>query len=159
KVRAEWEKLHARKATAKTTGKAGAGERVLTWDEARPAVEDAWDRVLQLREEELHAEKESVETGDVKVRKEGKTEVKNIEVPVEGEEVVIERRPARGKTATGPVGEAAAEEIRIPVREERVHVTKTPVVKEEVAVRKRKVRDTKRVSDTVRKEEAVVDET
>jgi len=161
-MRAEWERLHAHGKAASRTGRRttteveAAAAPVLTWEEARPAVRDAWDRSIQLREEELHVDKESVETGEVQVRKEVKTEVKNIEVPVEREEVVIERRSARGKAARGKVGEP--EEIRIPVREERVKVTKTPVVKEEVSVSKRKVRDTKKVTDTVRSEEAVVEE-
>jgi len=43
------------------------------------------------------------------------------------------------------------------VKEERVRVTKKPVVTEEVTVGKRKVQDTKHVSETVRKEELKVD--
>ena len=111
-------------------------------------------RVIQLHEEHLRANKEQVEAGAVKVRKEVHTEKKQITVPVEREEVVVERRPASGKAATADM---SAEEIRIPVKEERVHVTKEPVVTEEVTVGKRKVRENRTVSDTVRKEEAVVE--
>lgn len=112
-------------------------------------------RVIQLREEQLRADKESVKQGDVKVRKEVRTDHQKFTVPVEREEVVIERRPATGRrTATG---EIAAEEIRIPTREEKVRVSKDTVVKEEVAVGKRKVRGEETVEGDVRREELVVD--
>ncbi|HEX4606789.1 MAG TPA: YsnF/AvaK domain-containing protein [Urbifossiella sp.] len=111
-------------------------------------------RVIRLHEEHLTAHKQPVETGDVRVRKEVRTEHRQIAVPVEREEVVIERRPV--SRAAG-AGEIKAEEIRIPVREERVTVTKEPVVTEEVRVGKRKVHDTETVSGDVRKEELTVE--
>jgi uncharacterized protein (TIGR02271 family) len=52
----------------------------------------------------------------------------------------------------------ADEEIAIPVKAERVSVTKQAVVTEEVSVGKRKVQDTKHVAETVRKEELDVNE-
>jgi len=110
-------------------------------------------RVLQLKEEHLKTHKQSVATGDVKVRKEVHTDHKQLTIPVEREEVVIERRPAGGRAS----GDMKAEEIRIPTREEKVTVTKEAVVKEEVAVGKRKVRDTQTVSGDVRREELVVE--
>jgi len=111
---------------------------------------------VELREEELHARKQPVQTGEVRVRKEVTTEHKTLEVPVTREEVVIERRPASGHPTSGDI--RAGEEIRIPVKEEQVSVEKTPVVKEEVNVSKRTVQDTKKVSGTVRKEEVHIEE-
>ena len=111
---------------------------------------------MEVREEELRARKESVQAGEVSVRKEVKTEHKTLEVPVTREEVVIERRPASGQASTGDI--RTGEEIRIPVREEQVTIEKTPVVKEEVHVGKRQVQETKQVSGTVRKEEVRVEE-
>jgi uncharacterized protein (TIGR02271 family) len=114
---------------------------------------------LELREEVLRAEKERVETGEVRLRKEVVSEDRAIDVPVTREEVVIERRPAaEGRTASGDIA-ADGEEIRVPVVEEEVRVEKTPVVKEEITIRKRQVQDVERVSDTVRREEARVDTT
>ena len=55
-------------------------------------------------------------------------------------------------------GEIKAEEIRIPVKEEKVNVSKETVVKEEVNVGKRKVQETETVRDTVRREEARIEE-
>jgi len=111
---------------------------------------------LQLREEQLDVEKERVQTGEVRLRKEVVTEQRNIEVPVTREEVVIERHTAAGpKRAEGAIGEG--EEVRIPLMEEEVRVEKTPVVREEVSVHKRQVQDTEQVSETVRREEARIE--
>lgn len=125
----------------------------LGWNDARGAVRHAFDRSVQLREEHLRVTKTPVQTGDVKVRKEVHTDRKTVTVPVEREEIVIEHRPA-----TGPAtGDVKAEEIRIPVKEEKVNVSKETTVKEEVRVGKRKVKDTEQISDDVRREELVVD--
>jgi uncharacterized protein (TIGR02271 family) len=110
-------------------------------------------RVIQLKEEHLKAHKQAVAAGEVKVRKEVHTDHKKITVPVEREEVVIERRPAGGKAR----GDVKAEEIRIPTKEEKVTVTKEAVVKEEVSVGKRKVREDRTVEGDVRREELVVE--
>jgi len=120
------------------------------------ATTAAGGATVQLHEERLQATKHPVKTGEVSVRKEVHTEHKTIDVPVEREEVVIERRPV-GEHATG--AGIRPEEIRIPVKEEQVNVTKETVVKEEVTVGKRKVQDTETVAGTVRKEELKVEET
>lgn len=113
---------------------------------------------VQLREEELRVEKDQVQAGEVRLRKEVVTEERTIEVPVTREEVVIERRPAAsGRKAGGTIDEG--EEIRIPLMEEEVRVEKTPVVREEVSLKKRQVQDTERVSETVRREEARIEQT
>jgi len=115
------------------------------------------NRKVQLREEELHAQKVQKQAGEVRVHKDVITEHKTIEVPVTREEVVIERHAAHGVAAAGAIG--TEREIRIPVKEEEVRVTKTPVVKEEVTVGKRKVTETKHVAADVKREELRVDET
>ena len=51
-----------------------------------------------------------------------------------------------------------SETIRVPVTEERVEVSKQPVVYEEVGIGKRVTQETETVSDTVRREELRVDE-
>jgi uncharacterized protein (TIGR02271 family) len=112
---------------------------------------------IQVKEERLHAEKRPVEAGEVTVRKEVRTETKHIEVPVQREEVVIERTPVHGRAATDVIREG--EEVRIPVREEQVNVSKEAVVTEEVKVGKRMVQDTEHVSGQVRKEEVKVEKT
>jgi len=127
-------------------------DRANTLAEGGLRTEDG--RVIQLREEQLATHKDTVHQGEVKVRKEVHTEHKKIDVPVEREEVVIERRVPAGRRAPGAI---RTEEIRIPVKEERVRVSKDSVVTEEVSVGKRKVRDTKTVEGDVRKEKLVVE--
>jgi len=112
---------------------------------------------IRLKEEQLHAEKRPVETGEVRVHKEVHSETKSIDVPVQREEIVIERTPAHGKATTDSL--RPGEEIRIPVREDQVSVTKDAVVTEEVKVGKRTVQDVERVSGNVRKEEIRVEKT
>lgn len=112
---------------------------------------------IELREEELRAEKERVQAGEVRLRKDVITEERTIEVPVTREEVVIERTAAEGRPASGDIDDD--QEIRIPLMEEEVRVEKTPVVREEVSVKKRQVQGTEQVSDTVRREEARIEQT
>lgn len=120
------------------------------------AVKASEDDTIQVKEERLHADKRPVEAGEVRVRKEVHTETKTLEVPVEREEVIIERTPIHGQTSVESIREG--EEIRIPVREEKVNVSKDAVVTEEVKVGKRVVKDTKHVSGQVRKEEVKVEQ-
>lgn len=115
------------------------------------------EEVIQLKEERLNVEKERVSTGEVRIDKEVRTEEKSVEVPIEREEVTIERRKVDERPATGEGFREDDESIVIPVTEERVRVTKEPVVTEEIVVGKRKVQDTKTVQETVRKEYADVD--
>lgn len=111
---------------------------------------------IELREEELRVEKERVEAGEVRLRKEVVKENKTVDVPVTREEIVVEKRSVGGRRpASGDIGED--EEISIPVMEEQVQVEKTPVVREEVSLKKQQVQDTRQVSDTVKREEAWVD--
>jgi uncharacterized protein (TIGR02271 family) len=111
---------------------------------------------VQLREEKLNVSKDRVNTGEVELRKEVTTERKTVEVPVEREEVVITRRDVSGNRADGGTitGE---EEIRVPVSEERVNVSKETVVTGEVGVEKRKITDTQTVSEDLRKENVKVE--
>jgi uncharacterized protein (TIGR02271 family) len=112
---------------------------------------------LELREEELEVNKHQVQAGEVRVRKDVVTEQRNIEVPVTREEVVIERHPAEGREAADQTLDDENEDIRIPLMEEEVDVQKRAVVREEVSVGKRRVQDTRNVSDTVRREEARIE--
>jgi uncharacterized protein (TIGR02271 family) len=108
-----------------------------------------------LREERLKVDKETdARAGEVRLKKRVRTDRQTVSVPVESEEVVIERRPV-SRRATGEA--VRAEEIRIPVRRDKVKVGKETVVREEVKVGKRKVSDTRKVEADVRREELVVE--
>ncbi|WP_010289045.1 DUF2382 domain-containing protein [Kurthia massiliensis] len=122
---------------------------------------------LALHEEQLEVDKKRVQTGEVQVDKHVVEEEQTFDVPVEREEVFIERRPvnqaATDSTVDPHTGETDAYEedgsIHIPVTEEQVEVTKRDVVTEEIVVGKRKVQDTETVSETVRREEADIKDT
>jgi len=156
------EDMGGRGATAGSTGDTGSrpladtsgGRGVETsMPEARRA---GAGETVQLREEELAARKERVQSGEVEVRKEVVEEQRTIDVPVQREEVFVERRPAGGRDATGPIGQSD-QVIEVPVMEEQVSVEKRPVVTEEIRLGKREVQDTEQVSGTVRREEARVE--
>lgn len=113
------------------------------------------DETIRLAEEQLHVDKERVESGEVTLKKRVVEETKTIDVPVEHEELVIERKPMSGQMANGESFED--DTITIPLSEEQVHITKEPMLTEEVHVKKHMVSGTKHVSEQVRKEELDVD--
>jgi len=121
------------------------------------ATGDTDRRTVELREEELRARKETVQAGEVGVRKEVVSEQQTIDVPVKREEVVIERHPVHDRAATN-ADFREGQEIRVPVTEERVDVEKRAVVTEEVNIGKRQVQETQHVTDTVRHEEARIEQ-
>ncbi len=112
---------------------------------------------IQLLGEVLRVHTDRVSLGDVRLRKEVVTEMQTVQVPVTREELVIERHAVAGNTAAnGQIGDA--NEIRIPLSEERASIDKSTVVREEVSVGKRSVEDVREVSNEVRHEELIVDD-
>ena len=141
-------------ATGSTTGAGGdlsRGSRTDTGSEES----------MKLHEERLNVDKERVQTGEVNVGKHVVEEEQTIDVPVEREEVYVERRPVNDENGSGSTDRGALGEndsIHVDVNEERLNVSKDDVVSEEIVVGKRKVKDTEHVSETVRREEADIDE-
>ncbi len=135
----------------------GASQRGTTGATAteQPATGTEEEQRLKLREEQLRVQKQPVEAGEVRLRKDVVAEQQNVDVPVSHEEVYVERRPGTGQPSDKPVGEE--ETYRVPVREEQVNVEKQPVERGEVAIGKRQVQETQPVSDTVRREEAHIE--
>jgi uncharacterized protein (TIGR02271 family) len=109
---------------------------------------------IPLTEERLDVSKKSQEN-QATITKKPVKETKTVEVPLTREEVSIERRsPARGsetEAQSPPI--QSEEEIKIPLKREEAEVTKKPYVKEEVAVKKKKVTDKKEITEDVRSEE------
>ena len=109
---------------------------------------------IPLTEERLNVSKTSQEN-QATITKKPVTETKTVEIPVTREEISIEKRsPTVGsetEAQSSPI--QSEEEIKIPLRKEKVEVTKKPYVKEEVAVKKNKVTDKKRVTEDVTSEE------
>lgn len=110
------------------------------------------EKTMPLREEQLKVDKEDVQTGEVEIGKEVKTEKRDMDIPVRHDEIYVERRPVdENKTDSAPVNDS--EEIRVPIVEEKLEVTKKPVVTDEVVVGKRTVEENEHISETVKKEE------
>ncbi|MDT0695086.1 DUF2382 domain-containing protein [Mammaliicoccus sciuri] len=108
---------------------------------------------VQLHEERLNVDKENVETGDASVDKHVVEEEQEFDIPVEREEVTIERRPVNEKVDED-FNANDDDSVHIPLHEERVKVDKENVVSEEIVIKKNKVQDTEHVSEKVRHEEA-----
>ena len=110
---------------------------------------------VQRTEEELAAGTREREAGEVRVQKNVRTDRESIEVPTRHEEVSVERIPLSGEASEAEIGE---DEVSVPVTEEEVVVSKRPVVKEEVRIKKDVVEDTQVVEEDVRREEIDIDD-
>src|SRR5215212_4501475 len=118
-------------------------------------LEDEDELRVQRTEEELKAGTREREAGALNVRKRVRTDREQIEVPTRHEEVTVERVPASGEATEAEIGE---DEVSVPVTEEEVVVSKRPVVKEEVRIRKDVVEDTEVVEEDVRREEIEIED-
>ncbi len=106
---------------------------------------------IQLFGEVLRVRKEKVSSGDVQVRKESVTRMETVQVPVTQEHLVVEHSDGSGRTD-------AEHAIRVPLSEERVHIDKDTVLREEYKVGKREVTQNESVSDSVRRERLLIDD-
>jgi uncharacterized protein (TIGR02271 family) len=110
---------------------------------------------LKLHEERLIANKARRKTGEVSVGKRVETETSRVSVPLEKEQIVIERVDATSTAAVAP-GEAMFQEgevARIDVYEEVPDVRKEVYVREQVNVRKEIEEETVTVEEQLRREE------
>ncbi len=105
---------------------------------------------IELREEELELYRHRVKTGEVKIHKEILKEEKNITVPVIREELVIEKRENDEKNEDN--ANVGVETIRIPIREERIEVSKYPVMLEDVSVFKQPIQEIQHIQETLKRE-------
>jgi uncharacterized protein (TIGR02271 family) len=124
-------------------------------DTSGPTTDDAMTR----SEEELRVGTETRERGRARLRKHVVTETQQVTVPVQREEVRVEREPitdANLDAATsGPA--ISEEEHEVTLREEEVVVEKRAVPKERVRLDTETVTDERQVSEEVRKEQIEVD--
>jgi uncharacterized protein (TIGR02271 family) len=118
-------------------------------------LEDRDELRVQRTEEELTAGTREREAGQLKVRKRVRTDHEQIAVPTRHEEVSVERVPVSSEATEAEIGD---DEVVVPVTEEEVVVSKRPVVKEEVRIRKDVVEDTETVEEDVRREEVDVED-
>ncbi|HZC05784.1 MAG TPA: DUF2382 domain-containing protein [Ktedonobacterales bacterium] len=110
---------------------------------------------IPLREEELVADKQRQQVGDVHLHRDVTQERQTIQAPVTHEEVTIERRPGSDNMS----GDDAFtdKDIDVPVMGEQLNVAKEAHVAEEVHLRKDRVTEQQQASDTVRRERLNVD--
>jgi len=132
------------------------GQNAESYDYTRNASRNQSPEKIQLLGEVLRVHKDRVNRGEVRIRKEVVTEDQSVQVPVQREELVIERNAANANT---PARESLGEkEIRVPLSEERASVGKSTVVREEVSVGKKPVEQVRDLKADVRHEELVVED-
>ncbi len=117
------------------------------------------DQAMTRSEEELRVGKTSTETGRARLRKYIVTENVQTTVPVQREEVRIEREPITdanmGNAMDGP--ELSEEEHEVTLHAEQAVVEKNVVPKERVRLDTDIVQEEQQVSETVRKEQIEAD--
>jgi uncharacterized protein (TIGR02271 family) len=124
-------------------------------DVSGPTTDDAMTR----SEEELRVGTQTREAGRVRLRKYVTTEQQQVTVPVQREEVRVEREPITdanvGPATSGPA--ISEEEQEVVVHEEEAVVEKRVVPRERVRLDTETVTDQRQVSEEVRKEQVEVD--
>jgi len=128
-------------------------------DEGAPATGTGRDDAMTRSEEELSVDKTRREAGRARLVKRVVTEDVNVTVPVQHEEVRVEREPItdanRAAAMDGPDITEAEHELVLSAEE--VEVEKKVVPKERVKLSKDTVTEDRQVSEEVRKEQIEVD--
>ncbi|WP_144830350.1 PRC and DUF2382 domain-containing protein [Kocuria rhizophila] len=156
-----------RNAAAGTAGVAGtaAGERRADDAADRDRADAGQDRHVAAgenasvtrHEEQLNVGTQEREAGHARLRKYVVTDHETVDVPVEREEVTVERTPLNGTEAHAGTGRIGEEEVDVTLHEERPVVEKEVVAVEEVGLNKQTVRETQRVEADVQKEQVDVE--
>ncbi|MFC4905101.1 PRC and DUF2382 domain-containing protein [Kocuria oceani] len=116
---------------------------------------DLDDNEVIRHEERLRVGKQREESGRARLRKYVVTEHEGVDVPVEREEVRIERVPLDGTEVTG--GTIGEDTVEVTLHEERAVVAKETVGVEKIELEKETVAETQRVAAEVRKEQVEID--
>ena len=113
---------------------------------------------LKLYEERLIANKTRQKTGEVAIGKRVETETAKVDVSLDKERVVIERKPGDAKAVTpGEANFQSGEVARMEVYEEIPDIRKEAFVREEVSIRKEVEHETVQAQEELRREELNVD--
>jgi uncharacterized protein (TIGR02271 family) len=133
----------------------GRGAGVMGRDTTGPTTDEAMTR----SEEELRVGTAQRESGRARLRKHVVTEDVTTTVPVEREEVRIEREPITdsNRDAATAGGDLTEEEHEVALHEEEVVVDKTVVPKERVRMDKDVSTEEREVSEQVRKEQIEIE--
>ncbi|MFC5849004.1 PRC and DUF2382 domain-containing protein [Deinococcus petrolearius] len=115
---------------------------------------------LQLLEERLVVNKDRFKAGSVQIGKRVETHQESVSVPLQREEVVIERHAVSdARPVEGVVLGQGTQTMSVDLEAERANVTKQAYVTEEISVGKRSVTETQTVTDTVGREVLDVNKT
>jgi uncharacterized protein (TIGR02271 family) len=145
-----------RAAMVSTTG--GSGMRPYGAEESTTQnVRDQGPQKVQLREEQLTATKQPVQTGEVNLHKTVHEEEHEVPVNLKHEEVVVNRQAVDRPAEPGQIGDMQDEVIRVPVYEEQAQLQKQARVREEVEVEKRAVNEQQTMTGTTRREDLQVE--
>ena len=147
-----------KKAGTHTTDAAATERKAGVADDAAAARTNN-DGELIRSEEQLNVNKERVATGEARLRKYVVTDTESVEVPVEREEVRVERTPINAEDAKNYNGAISgdSEEASVTLHEERVNVNKETVPVEKINLKKDTVRDTETHTEELRKEQIDTD--
>ncbi|MCG7466699.1 PRC and DUF2382 domain-containing protein [Corynebacterium sp. ACRPE] len=147
-----------KKAATHTTDAAATERKAGVADDAAAARTNN-DGELIRSEEQLNVNKERVATGEARLRKYVVTDTESVEVPVEREEVRVERTPINAEDAKNYNGSISgdSEEASVTLHEERVNVNKETVPVEKINLKKDTVRDTETHTEEMRKEQIDTD--
>lgn len=137
-------------------------DRVRSEGKFNRSIEEVPEK-MKVHEERLSVDKQQVRKGEVTVDKNVVEDRKKVDIPVEHEEITIERRPVdrvlddqTGEEDFRTANAFDDETIRVPVTEEQIEVKKKPVVTEEIVINKKRVTDTEHIDETVKREEVEV---
>lgn len=147
-----------KKVATHTTDDAATERKAGVADDAAAARTNN-DGELIRSEEQLNVNKERVATGEARLRKYVVTDTETVEVPVEREEVRVERTPINAEDAKNYNGSISgdSEEASVTLHEERVNVNKETVPVEKINLKKDTVRDTETHTEELRKEQIDTD--
>jgi uncharacterized protein (TIGR02271 family) len=142
------------------SGYAAAGDADADPDTvARDTSGPTTDAAMTRSEEELRVGTETRERGRARLRKHVVAETQQVTVPVQREEVRVERQPItdanRDAATSGPA--ISEDEHEVTLREEEVVVDKRAVPKERVRLDTETVTDERQVAEEVRKEQIQVE--
>ncbi|MHA0034382.1 DUF2382 domain-containing protein [Deinococcus sp. PESE-13] len=115
---------------------------------------------LQLLEERLVVNKDRFKAGSVQIGKRVETRQETVSVPLQREEVVIERHAVTdGRAVEGAVLGEGNQTMSVDLEAERANISKQAYVTEEVSVGKRAVTENQQVTETVGREVLDVNQT
>jgi uncharacterized protein (TIGR02271 family) len=117
------------------------------------------EETMKLYEERMIVDKDRVKTGEVAIGKHTESETTRVSMPIEKEQIVIERVPTSDETvATDDVNAFQNNEtVRMEVYEDTPDIHKEAFLREEVSIRKEVIQETINAEENLRREELDID--